>query len=218
MPASPVIDRVTAFHFEDPDRQKVKPVDPATADYFDVFGLDTRLQLDLERVRETFLELSRHFHPDYFATADEATKQESLRRSSLINNAWKTLRDDQKRAEYVINRHGGGIESNKNAVPPELLEEMFDIQEAGEELKAARLAADAEKLEKVEARIKPLREDVSASRKKMSDKLKDEFAKFDELLESGKTVDSDEPRGKMRDIRLLLDQMNYLRTVLRNLR
>lgn len=185
--------------------------------YFGIFGLSPRLRIDAEALRISFLDLSRKHHPDFFANATDQEKRESLQRSSEINNAYKALRDDQKRAEYVIEKFGAGIESNKNAVPPELLEEMFEIQEAGEELRDARLKSDGVKLQAAEAKIAPLRRQVQAARNSLTEKLAQQFAQFDAAVESASPA-SEAAQKILREIRLALDRMNYLRTVLRNLK
>ncbi|MEO8377602.1 MAG: Fe-S protein assembly co-chaperone HscB [Candidatus Sumerlaeota bacterium] len=182
-------------------------------DYFQIFGLAPRLRLDAEALRISFLDLSRKYHPDFHANASDEEKRTSLQRSSEINNAYKTLRDDQKRAEYVIEKFGKGIESNKNAVPPELLQEMFEIQEAGEELRDARLSGDGAKLKSAEDKIAPLRNQVQVARKSLTEKLDGQFTRFDTL-----DIQSDDAQKLLREIRLTLDRMNYLRTVLRNLK
>jgi len=193
------------------------PAHPAaTANYFQAFGIEPRLGLDTESLRETFLALSRETHPDFFATADDAARAESLRRSSLLNNAWKTLRDPLARADYMIALSGTGIESNKNAVPPALLEELFDIQEAGESLREARLSGDEAALAAAEARIGPLRAQVLATRAEIDAELLGLFAEFDAAVVGG--IDSPAAVAVLRRIRVALDRMNYLRTVLRNLK
>ncbi|MCC6548308.1 Fe-S protein assembly co-chaperone HscB [Candidatus Sumerlaeota bacterium] len=182
-------------------------------DYFSIFGMTPRLSIDAEALRISFLELSRKYHPDFFANASDEEKRTSLQLSSEVNNAYKTLRDDQKRAEYMIGKFGSGIESNKNAVPPELLEEMFEIQECGEALREARLGVDGMNLRAVEEKIAPLRTQVQATRKSLTEKLEQQFTQFDAA-----GLQSDNAQKLLREIRLTLDRMNYLRTVLRNLK
>lgn len=206
--------KLRELHFQEGDQ--IRLLETQNLDYFTVFGLPPRLVLDVEALRDVFLDLSRRFHPDYFATAEERLREESLRRSSLLNNAYKTLRDPQRRAEYLITHHGLGIESNKNAVPPELLEEMFEIQEAGEDLREARLSANEDALGQAEVRVAPLRKDVQAAREKLQQQLEQEFAAFDEAAING--IDREESQNALSNIRLTLDRMNYLRTVLRNLK
>lgn len=183
-PAKPDPARIAKFHFDENPR-RIRAIGSNTANYYDVFGLQPRLTLDVEALREAFLTLSREFHPDFFGNAEPALKAESERRTALLNNAHKTLRDPQKRAEYLIFLIADDIESNKNAVPPELLEEVFEIQEAGEELREARLEADAQKLAAAEAKVAPLRDEVKASRAKLEQELEKQFAEFDKLLDGG---------------------------------
>lgn len=216
--SAPSLDRIQSVHFLDADEKQIRPLAGQTVSHFDVFGLEPRLVLDEEALRDAFLTLSRRFHPDFHATESEDVRREILQRSSLINNAYKTLRNPQKRAEYLITLIGRGIESNKGAVPPELLEEMFDIQEAGEKLREARLATDEARLASAEARIKPLRDEVEAARQILLQRLQEQFHQHDEYAATGAAEDSPARQQVLRDVRLSLDRMNYLRTVLRNLR
>lgn len=220
-PHKPDPARIDKFHFESSAEgehpRRIRTIGSNTANYYDVFGLQPRLLIDVEALREAFLTLSREFHPDFFGNAEPALKAESERRTALLNNAHKTLRDPQKRAEYLIFLIADDIESNKNAVPPELLEEVFEIQEAGEELREARIEADEQKLAAAEAKVIPLRDEVKQARAKLEQELEQQFADFDKLLDGGAAPESKLAREQLKRIRLTLDRMNYLRTVLRNL-
>lgn len=209
-------EKVRAIHFN-PDGS-LADLSPAT-NYFEVFALPPTLNPDVDALREHFLELSRQVHPDFHATDTEAVRQKFLTRSALVNNAWKTLRDPIRRAEYVIETFGKGIQSDKGAVPPELLEEMFDIQEAGEELREARLSADAQALKAAEARVAPLRKSAMAAREQLLGELSAQSREFDGVLDQHDgDPGHDDCQALMKKIRLTLDRMNYLRTVLRNLK
>ncbi|MBI1292919.1 hypothetical protein GC173_17040 [bacterium] len=209
--------RLQSLHFQPDAESGVRIFNGPLPDYFATFGLEPRIHLDAAALRETFLELSRRFHPDFHSGASEALRAEVLRRSSLINNAHRTLRDLPKRADYLIQLLAPGIESNRNAVPPELLEEMFDIQEAGEALKEARVAADGAALEAAEKMIAPLREQVRATRTAVEAGLDAQGAALDELLDGGHAPSDEKVVAALKGIRLSLDRLNYLRTVLRNL-
>lgn len=206
--------KLLELHFTDPEGTRLRPFVIGTEpDYFTLFELPARLLVDTEALRALFLDLSRRCHPDFHATADAPLREESLRRTALLNNAYKTLQDDQRRAEYLIERSGVSIVSGKNAVPPELLSEMFDIQEAGEDLREARLDGDGEKLAEAEKRVVPLRNQAKASRDGLLGELQTLFAEHDRLTDQGMgTVEI------LHKVRLTLDRMNYLRTVLRNLK
>ena len=56
--------------------------------------------------------------------------------TSILNDAYRTLRDPVTRAEYFLKQHGFDIgEQNSKNVPPELLEEVFELNMALEELR-----------------------------------------------------------------------------------
>jgi molecular chaperone HscB len=105
-------------------------------DYFAVFGLDRRLKIDEAELQRKFYELSRQYHPDRFAGAPAAEQEYALEMTALVNDAYRVLKDPVKRAEYLLKREGFDIgEQRSNNVPPELLEEVFELNMMLEELR-----------------------------------------------------------------------------------
>jgi molecular chaperone HscB len=111
------------------------------SDYFAVFELPRKLQLDEEGLRRRFYELSRRHHPDFHQLADEDEQAASLADSALINRAYRALRDPLARVEYLVALEAGRESSapGKPAVPRDLLMEVMEVQEALEEAKDAGL-------------------------------------------------------------------------------
>ena len=110
-------------------------------DHFEVFGLPRRLGIDTAELQRKFYELSRRGHPDFHQAAPPARQAEILEASARLNAAYRALRDPIARIEYLVRleegrdtREGATV---KPKAPPELLEEMFEIQEALQEAKAA---------------------------------------------------------------------------------
>lgn len=108
--------------------------------HFEVFGLERKLGVDTAALQRSFYELSRRWHPDFHATAAPAEQARALEGSARLNAAYRTLRDPIARIEYLV-RLEEGRETKEGAVvkpkaPPELLEEMFEIQEAMAEARA----------------------------------------------------------------------------------
>jgi len=67
----------------------------------------------------------------------EAERQEALDRSSELNDAYRTLKDPVKRAQYLLSQEGFDIgEQRSKDVPPELLEEVFELNMALEEMRS----------------------------------------------------------------------------------
>ena len=57
--------------------------------------------------------------------------------TSILNDGYRTLRDPVKRAEYLLTEEGFPIgEQRSKDVPPELLEEVFELNMMLEELKS----------------------------------------------------------------------------------
>ena len=64
----------------------------ASADHFQVLGVERRFALDREALERRYKELTRVLHPDRFARADARARRASLARSVQLNEAWRTLR------------------------------------------------------------------------------------------------------------------------------
>jgi molecular chaperone HscB len=132
----------------------VLPPDGA-AGYFEVLGLAPRFDLDLAAGEASYKRLSRQVHPDRFATADPRARKASLARTVQLNDAWRTLRDPVRRAEYLLERAGivlGGDDTRRAGGEPEQQAVrkvvaspafLMDVLELHEELKGAQRRGDA---------------------------------------------------------------------------
>jgi molecular chaperone HscB len=110
-------------------------------DYFAIFGLPHKLWIEMGALEQKFLQLSWKLHPDNFVNASEEEREESLKRSSELNDAYRTLRDPVARVEYLLALEGERKEGEKKQqAPPELLEEVFELNESLDELREARSA------------------------------------------------------------------------------
>ena len=112
---------------------------PGEADYFALFEMPRKLWIEMNSLEQKFLLLSWKLHPDNFVNATETERELSLKRSSELNDAYRTLRDPVARVEYLL-----GIENmrkegaHKQQAPPELLEEVFELNESLDELREAK--------------------------------------------------------------------------------
>jgi molecular chaperone HscB len=117
---------------------KIQPLPPGI-DYFTLLGLPRKLSLDLLELEQRFHSLSWKLHPDNFMHASESERQLSLDRSSQMNDAYRTLRDPVARVEYLLGLSGMRTEGQKKQqAPPELLEEVFELNESLDGLREAR--------------------------------------------------------------------------------
>jgi molecular chaperone HscB len=131
----------------------IQPPNPK-ADYFAVFGVERRFALDLEALEGRYREQSRKLHPDRFAKADARARRASLQRSVQLNEAWRTLKDPFRRAEYLLSLSDVSLAKD---VPPSLLMETLELRE---ELAEARAAGDDAR---VQAMARAMRARVDAA-------------------------------------------------------
>ncbi len=106
------------------------------SDYYELLGIPRSLNLSLDALQQRYYELSRQLHPDRFMQKPEAERQRALDMSSALNDAYRTLKDPIKRAQYLLTLEGFNIgEQRSKDVPPELLEEVFQLNMALEEMR-----------------------------------------------------------------------------------
>jgi molecular chaperone HscB len=112
---------------------------PPSQDYYRFFELDRQLSIDLTDLQRRYYSLSRLVHPDHFARGTPNEKRFALDATAILNDAFRTLRDPVARAEYILKEEGiEAAHDGAKRVPPELLEEVFEVKTALEGDPAAR--------------------------------------------------------------------------------
>jgi len=127
--------------------------------FYEALGLEPKLTLDSDDLKERFYERSRQWHPDRFSRASVDEKQKSEEMTSMLNDAFRVLRDPVSRAEYFLRE--SGLELSKDA-PPELLEEVFELNMALEELREGDPSA-RQQLVEAQERLTGMLADADAS-------------------------------------------------------
>src|SRR5213596_1883675 len=182
---------------------------PQGIDYFALFEMPRRLWIDMSSLEQKFLQLSWKLHPDNFVNASEQERELSLERSSELNDAYRTLRDPVARVEYLLGIEGECKEGEKKQqAPPELLEEVFDLNESLDELRDAKssggdLAALKSRLEAAEKSFQEKLGEVDAQ-------LQAASREWDAALE----VDSITRKKVMAKLNDLLNRRSYIRNLL----
>jgi molecular chaperone HscB len=188
---------------------KIQPL-PAGADYFAFFEWPQQLSLDGPALEGQFHKLSWRLHPDNFVRASEFERNLSLDRSSQLNDAYRTLRDPIARVAYLLELHGIRKEgATKQQVPPELLEEVFELNESLDQLRDARAEGGD---------TASLRERLAAAKSHFQGKL----AEVDGQLaavggEWDATLEGGADRGKGQSILAKLNDLLNRRSYIRNL-
>jgi molecular chaperone HscB len=162
------------------------------SNYFDFFGIPHKLNLDSKDLEARFYALSKQWHPDRFVRAAPAERRISEDATAILNDGYRTLREPIARAEYLLKEHGFDIGEQKSSnVPPELLEEVFELNMALEEIESSRPQL-------AEARGRFL-----AMRQELDQDLQCEFAAYDAA----------EDRAVLERIRGLLNRRRYIRNL-----
>ncbi|MCS7041765.1 MAG: Fe-S protein assembly co-chaperone HscB [Bryobacteraceae bacterium] len=167
-----------------------------TPDYYEFFDLPRRLALDPEDLKNRYYTLSRLLHPDRYTRRSEQERRFSLEASSILNDAYRVLRDPIQRAEYVLREEGFPVGDQRNKdVPPELLEEVFELNMALDELRSG----DLEVLPQLEL-----------FRRNFLDMLARIDEGLEELFRRHDAAEGDERRKILAEIRSTLNRRRYI--------
>ena len=203
---------------------KVQP--PVPVDYFTFFGFSRKLNLDTAALEKEFYALSRRLHPDLFAQSNPEERAFSLEQSSMLNDAYRTLKDPVKRTEYLLRLEGIELEEQskqatekaratgelkKQVVPPDLLEEVFELNLHLEELRQQKKLGedDPALLEEIGKSKLSLEEKYDA----LFHELKDEWNKWDKAVDRGSEAEQRKILDRMLDV---LNRRNYVRNLVRD--
>ncbi len=141
-------------------------------DRFAVLGAPRKFSIALDAVEGNFKKLSRQVHPDRFVTADARARKAALSRTVQLNEAWRTLKDPMRRAEYLLELAGFGLKGDDRkrvgeeaatrevSAPPTLLMEILELRE---ELADAQRAGDAAKVQAMAAAMRARHADTLAA-------------------------------------------------------
>jgi len=186
---------------------KVQPL-AGQADYFSFFGLPRRLGLDPAQLEKQFHDLSWKLHPDRFHQASDYERSLSLERTAVLNDAYRTLRDPVSRVEYLLRLEGVRKDGEvKQQAPADLLEEVFELNEYLEELRAAKSAGgDARALDDLRHRLEKTR---AAFQEKLDAVLAELTAQFSAWDERG-------DRAALACLSEILNRHSYIRNLVRN--
>jgi molecular chaperone HscB len=108
-------------------------------DHFEVLGISRAYHLDAADLETRYLALQKETHPDRFAKALPRERMEAVVRNTELNDAYKILKHDIKRAEYILKLEGVDIGEEKPqsttgatkqlVVDPKLLMEIMELRE-----------------------------------------------------------------------------------------
>jgi molecular chaperone HscB len=165
-------------------------------DPFTTLGFARTYDLDKALLERRYRELQQALHPDKHTAAPAAQRQMNLRKAVEVNEAYRVLRDDGKRAEALLRAYGGSVTEQREA-DPELLMEMLELREA---LGEAREAGDAARVHKLQERVLG---EVSA----LQTALSETFAALQSAASAAPLQRAEALVGRLRYYRRFLDEV-----------
>ena len=194
--------------------------------YFEFFNLPRKLTLDVVALEKQFYAMSRKLHPDRFASKTVAEQEAALAQSSLLNDAYRTLKEPILRTQYLLKLEGVELEEQskaatdaaratgvekKQVVPPELLEEVFELNMQLQEMRAAKQMGEDEP---------ELRRDLMTAKDAFDAKMVETQAELEVLWTAWDyAVDAGDEGAKVRPkdaMVALLNKRSYLRNLVRD--
>jgi molecular chaperone HscB len=196
---------------------------PAPTDYFAFFGLPRRLNLEAGKLEKTMLALSRRLHPDLYSRASAQEQEWSLEQTSKLNDAYRTLRDPVLRTEYLLRLEG--IRTNERtkddasspaaaklrAAPPDLLEEVFELNEQLEEYRSG------DRNEARRAGLQQARQRLEDKLQSVNGELQSSWKLWDDLLAQGDAAVAGERRRQLERMLAIVQRRRYLDHLIREI-
>ncbi len=195
-------------------------------DYFSFFALPRKLVLDTGALEKQFYTLSRKLHPDRFAARPQQEQELALAQSSLLNDAYRALKGPVARTEYLLSLEGVELEEQsrkatdsareagqqkQQIVPPDLLEEVFELNMQLEEMRMAKKMGDDDP---------QLKQDLESARQNFESQLAAAQSEMEELWTAwDKAVDNGDAAGReaaKQKMVALLNRRSYVRNLVRD--
>ena len=171
---------------------------PAGTDHFALLGVPRAFNVDLTALERAHLKASRLVHPDYFGGKPKEEQAQAMRLTALLNDAYQTVREPVRRAEYLLRLLGGKTASADRTTPPCFLAEMLELREETDD-PALPAARKSDLLRDVNSRIEAL------------------LAQLPPLFEKALPASLSQRAGFLQALRSALNSYYYLETLRENL-
>jgi molecular chaperone HscB len=169
--------------------------DPANSP-FGLLGLPPRFDLDEAELHRRFIQASAAAHPDRFT--DPLDQADAAERAAAINDAYRTLKDPESRANALLALLGGAASGDDKSLPPDLLMEMMEVRERMED---AIASADE----------KAMRELIQWAHEQRSEHLQ----RVGELLKRAQETPAGAAReAALKNVRLELNALRYFQRMI----
>jgi molecular chaperone HscB len=172
--------------------------------FFDLLGLPARYAVDAAEIERNYLARNRETHPDFHQQSSTAQQRVSMDMTAALNEAYASLKQPFRRAEYLLSLHGGPTAAEFKQMEPAFLEEMLELRMEIEELRHG--AADSPARTVMEQQLRQRNELLAKD-------IGRRFAEFEAL-----PANDSRRKGVLIQVRQLLNAAKYIQGLLRDLR
>ncbi len=166
--------------------------------HYERLGLPRRFSVDLAELERLYLAKSREVHPDFHSLASADAQAKSLVDTAAVNEAYITLKDSFRRADYLMQLLGGPTATQHKDMTQMFLMEMMDLRE---ELEQAKTSHSEEAIEKMERDLSSRFDDAMQSVAKQFEKIEAGAEAEAILLQIRKELNAAKViRGLLRDV------------------
>ncbi len=178
--------------------KKIQPLDKNT-NFFDFLGF-RKVKIDLSELRKKFITLNREFHPDFFYNSTKLEQDASLERSTFLNKGNQVLKDEFKRAKYLVDFYAPKIAEKKIQQSQASLMELMELKE---DLMDFQFASGDEKNE--------LKEKLNSDLAELSEKMSEFSQKLDSLFEAYDDAPKEQKIEVLEKLNKTLNESSYVK-------
>ncbi len=134
-----------------------------TQNYFELFAINTKFDIEFNILETNFRKIQAAVHPDRFVNGSSAEKLSAMQHATLVNEAYQTLKNPAKRAQYLLELQGITAAGETNtAMPTAFLMQQMEWREALEHgISDKNMATLDHLLEEINLKLKELQLDLT---------------------------------------------------------
>jgi len=115
------------------------PIAQKHQNFFELMGVPVGYSIDLGLLDSNYRKLQSEVHPDRFVSASSTEQLQSIQLATLVNDAYRILKNPTTRARYLLQLQGiETLEESNTSMPADFLMLQMEWREAAEDAEAAR--------------------------------------------------------------------------------
>lgn len=139
--------------------------------HFELFGLPATFRIDTDALDDAYRALQGEVHPDRHAGGSDADRRLAMQSSTLVNEAYRALKDPIERARYLLALRGvDAFDETDTKLSLDFLEAQLERRERAAE------AADVEDIEALDAILAEVRSEIGERQHQIGHLLDDDAA------------------------------------------